>query len=306
MNILTRLRSVENLPTLPEVFFRLQKAVSCSGGNIAQVTSIVEGDPALAAAVLKTANAAFYCSGNAVRVSSVKQAVSRIGFSEVLKISSVLGIVQQFSNTNLLIGYRSFWRHSLSAAGLFQHLAEKVRMSDNGSGVNPDELFAAGLFHDIGILVYDQFFHEEFAKIVDFALSNSVPYLVAEAVVASRETHSMLGSGLLELWRLSPTVVACIRDHHDPFKASGNQRRSVAIAAIGEYLLTRNGTCPCEGDCSVLRSEIWDEAGISMTEEESLRALAACEVEKTDAILSFSAPVFFESSSETRHLLQFI
>ena len=290
MSVLTRIREITNLPTLPEVLIKLKGAISCGDESAAAVSAILEQDPSLASMVLRTANSAMYQGASSRRITEVRQAVMRIGFSEILRISSMLAVIRQFPNTNSLIGYRAFWRHSLTAAGLASALGEKIRTTAVASHCpSLDELFMSGLFHDIGILIYDQYFHEEFARIVDLALTSGMTYLAAEEVLAPRETHAMLGSALLETWRIPPSVLDPVRYHHTPDRAPQSKAVPVAILALTEYLLFTAGVHAFEGTPGLLDAEAWAVLGLNQREEESLLLLTRLEAEKTDTVLFFGS-----------------
>ncbi len=107
MGILTRLRDIANLPTLPEIIAKLRVAISDGERGASEVANIVMQDPALSSMVLRVANSALYAGASSVRrIQDIRTAIMRIGFSEVMKISAVVCAIRQFPNTNSLIGYR--------------------------------------------------------------------------------------------------------------------------------------------------------------------------------------------------------
>ncbi len=158
----------------------------------------------------------------------------------------------------------------------------------------------AGLFHDIGILIYDQFFHEEFAKIVDLALAKSITFLEAEETLAPRETHGMLGAALLETWRIPLNVIDPIRFHHSPLRAPQNHVIPVTIMALTEHLLANAGVSSFEGNPGRINPQYWEILGISSKQEESLTLLAKLEADKSDVVMFFDkSPGLASSGSAT-------
>ena len=234
MSILTNLKDIKDLPTLPEVMVKVQALISSDKGDASTLADIIKQDPALTTTILKTANSAYYNFVNR-RISSISEAIARIGFNEVLKITLAMSVIQQFSNTKSMIGYKAFWRHSLTAANVSLIIIDLIKHDT----LEPyrQELFLAGLLHDIGILIYDQFFHEEFTKIIDFALGQEKTYLSSEGIISPKETHAFIGGALLEIWKLALPVVVAVRNHHSPEKAPEKLRELAAVVSLVEYVL---------------------------------------------------------------------
>ena len=234
MGIISRLKDIVELPTVPEVLVSVQRTVHSAEGGASQLASVVGRDPALAAKILKIANSAYFGAAGR-RISNITTAITRIGFREVGHIAMAVSVVRQFGRHGGTLEPRQFWIHSLAGAGL----AEKVAAHCSGM-IEPHEreqLFLAGLLHDAGILVYDQFFNNELRTVLDYAARCEVSFLAAEAVVCSLEPHPLVGGGLLELWKLDPLIVSGVRFHHDPSRAPQLHRRFCSIIAVVEYLL---------------------------------------------------------------------
>ncbi|MGD9200039.1 MAG: HDOD domain-containing protein [Chitinispirillia bacterium] len=283
MSILTHLREIKELPTLPEVMIKVQKIVNLEKSDAAMLSEIIRQDPSLSSTILKTANSTYYNASNR-RISSLVQAITRIGFDEVLKITLAISAIEQFSNTKTIIGYKSFWRHSLAAAGLAQLI---VSMSKSES-ISDDyqDFFLAGLLHDIGILIYDQFFHSEFGKIIDYALKEDKSYLDAENEISPKETHAFIGGALLEIWKLALPIIGAVRYHHTPEKCPQKLGGIVAVIALTEYILSSSYFGSFEGSSCEINESVWTNAGISPDTKNILYAKAEMESNKAEIILS--------------------
>jgi HD-like signal output (HDOD) protein len=167
VSVLKRLNEITELPTLPEVLLRVQALVNSETGNAKILSKIIGQDPSLSAKVLKVANSVFFSPSNQ-RVSSFPLAIARIGFNEIRNITMAITLIKKMSRKSNMLDYKMFWRHSLSAAYLTQTIASMLPRK-----MTQDEIqvcFLAGLLHDIGILIYDQFFHKEFEEILEYAL----------------------------------------------------------------------------------------------------------------------------------------
>lgn len=294
MSILSRLHKIKELPTLPEVMLKVQTLVNSDEGDANTLANLVRQDPALSSTILRTANSVFY---NPVsrRISSISEAVTRLGFKEVQRLTMAMSVIEKFSKTGNAIVYKSFWRHSITAAGL---AVEIGRMSKSKYEIdNEQDLYLAGLMHDIGILIFDQFFHDEFMQIIDFAKTSSNSYLQAEGIISPKETHAFIGGALLEFWKLSISVIGAVRYHHAQEKCSEKLRGVVSIISLAEYILCNSVQDSFEGKIDIIDDAIWDYVGISSEELSTLYNKATIEAGKTDVLLSMDTG--FASTSDS-------
>ena len=83
--IILQLESIHDLPTLPVVVDTLEKATRNLSTDAAQIADIIKDDPAMTARILKVVNSAVYSA--AEPITSIQQAVARIGFNAVQQIA---------------------------------------------------------------------------------------------------------------------------------------------------------------------------------------------------------------------------
>lgn len=285
MSILTRLREIEELPTLPEVMVKVHGLINSDECDASKLAKIIKHDPALTSTILKTANSSYYNIINR-RISSVTEAIARIGFNEVLKITMAMSVIKKFANTKSIIGYKSFWRHSLTAASMTSIIADMAK--SDCLGEDRQDLFLTGLLHDIGVLIYDQFFHDEFTRIIDFALKEEKTYLYSENVISPKETHAFIGGALLEIWKLTSPVINAVRYHHTPHKCSEKLRGIVAVVSLAEYVLCNGHLGSFEGNITDMDENVWEITGLSPEDTNTLYVKAEEEAGKTDVLLNFS------------------
>ena len=282
MNVLQRLYEITGLPTLPEILLRVQRIVNSEEGNASVLAKIIQQDPALAVKVLKVANSAFFSPANQ-RISSLSHAIARIGFNEIRSIIMAITLIKQFSKKSNILDYKQFWRHSLASAYLSQTIIKvlPVKYSSEESQI----CFLSGLLHDIGILVYDQFFHKEFEQIMNYALSQETSFLRAEQLTAGKEPHQVIGGALLELWKIDAPVISGVRFHHSFEKATANQARFWAVTYLTEFILCIVALGTFEGTIQEENKSIWNILGLSPDMLSTLFAKAETDMEKAGAIL---------------------
>jgi HD-like signal output (HDOD) protein len=283
MNVLQRLFEITGLPALPEIMVKIQQIVNSEEGNAQLLSKIIEQDLSLTAKVLKIANSAFFCTGNK-RISSLPTAIARIGFNEIRSITMAITLIKQLSKKSNFLDYKAFWRHSLSAAYLTQTIAKMLPKKLSNEDLQT--CFLAGLLHDMGILIYDQFFREEFERIMEYAVKQEKSFLAAEQTIAGKETHQMVGSALLEIWKIDIPVISGVRFHHAFDKAPGNHLICVAIAYLAEYILCNWAVGSFEGTIQEINNGVWELLQISSEKLGDMFVKAETEVEKAEIILA--------------------
>jgi len=282
MSLIQHLSEIQNLPTLPEIVLRIQELIMSEEGDATLLSRIIEQDPALTAKVLKVANSAYYGSTRG-RISSISLAITRIGFNEIGHIALAVNFVRQFSHRSNILDYKKFWIHALTAAHVCRMIADE---NADGSFLPEDRhtLFLAGLLHDIGILLYDQFFHKEFEYVIDQALLNEESFIVSEAKHVPTETHGAVGSILLELWKIDFSIIAAVRFHHYPAKAPENYRKFAHVTHLAEFYLCNRILGSFEGTIEGCTEELLSTMNLSNDIMIQFMHNAQLEVERSELL----------------------
>ncbi|CAM5202115.1 HDOD domain-containing protein [Alishewanella longhuensis] len=76
-----KIRQDRLLPTLPEIALRVRQTADDPKVSLAQMAEVIAQDAALSARMMKVANSAFM--GRSIKVSTLSQAVTRIGLSQL-------------------------------------------------------------------------------------------------------------------------------------------------------------------------------------------------------------------------------
>lgn len=296
MNALQRLSRIQELPTLPEMALKIRALIYSDESDASILAKLIEQDPALSAKILKVANSSFYSPEK--KISSIKLAVTRIGFNEVGHIALAISMIKKFSKTSDLLNYKQFWRHSLAAAYLCA-MSGSANVNKNLCSIDSHILFLSGLFHDIGILIYDQYFHEEFEKIIKFAFEKEVSFLEAEKELCNGENHALFGSALLELWKLDLQIVGGVRYHHQPESAPQNFSLISSATYLSEYILCNSGLGHFEGSIPYGNRVAMEILHLSPEIASRLMNLAEYEVERSDLVTALDSESSFSSQLRT-------
>jgi HD-like signal output (HDOD) protein len=174
----------------------------------AQLSSAISADPVLVAHILKISNSVFFITVSG-RINSVKDAIVRIGFNETRKIVMGMAVMKLFHNQNKGSGFDriDFWYHSL----LCGIIAEKV--AKNIGSINSEEAFLAGLLHDLGEILLNEFLPSIFEKSLEETSRRGLPFLDCQTELMNIN-HCDLTSGIFPLWKMPQTITEAILFSH--------------------------------------------------------------------------------------------
>jgi putative nucleotidyltransferase with HDIG domain len=161
--------------------------------------------------MLRLANSAFY--GIPRTISSVQSAVVILGFNTIKSLvlsSSVMkvfadGAGQQFDR-------KRFWKHSIVCAMAAKAI---VRSYMHIKIMDPESAFCAGILHDIGKLIFDQYASADYKEVCDYSRKNNAPLIEAESKVMGMN-HAEVGRLISDKWALPLELESSLVMHHEP------------------------------------------------------------------------------------------
>ncbi|MEM6731196.1 MAG: HDOD domain-containing protein [Myxococcota bacterium] len=105
----------------------------------------LSADPALSAKVISLANSAFFA--RAIPVTSLELAAARIGVRRVRQLIFMQSASQALVSSEVSHILREIWQRSVAVAYVSETIASHLGLE------NPDTTFAAGLLHDLGLMI---------------------------------------------------------------------------------------------------------------------------------------------------------
>jgi len=276
--------SIIGLPTLPTVVSKMIQLVDNPKTSAASLARLISTDQALTARILKLANSAYY--GFPREISTVNMAIVVLGFNTVKDMGLSLSVFDVFKNMENTKSFdiARFWEHSVSCGVASRMLARNYRSRFAG------EAFVAGLLHDIGKVILNQYFHSEFLEIMRLSAEGITLEEAEDQVIGTR--HSQVGCWLAEKWNLPKIISETILHHHDPWNMKKDQL-FVATVHLANHLSHISGmghsgrNVPEELDVRLW--EIFQKSNIPIDEPDmsSLQSEFLIEFDKSEIFLSF-------------------
>ena len=171
-----KLKASGELPSPQGIAFAIVLLTKPANVEIEEVVRLVKSDPAIAAALLKFANAALFGGGRPVV--SLTQAIVRLGFPRVRQIVLGVSLLSKYRvGYCSAFDYGTFWSQSLATAIAAQEISSYTHFS-------PEESFTCGLLAGIGRLALATSFPEEYGEILQSARSTTRARVVGAGTAA--------------------------------------------------------------------------------------------------------------------------
>jgi putative nucleotidyltransferase with HDIG domain len=227
--ILKKLDSIKDLPTLPMIAMEVNRMLNDSRTSINSLSAAIGKDQSIVTKILKIVNSAFY--GVPSKVTTVEEAVVRLGFNSVRNIVVSVSVfdaleIKGFETSSFEV--KDFWKHSIAVATISRYIAEKTRLQD------PDDCFVAGLIHDIGLVILAKYFPDIMIGMMSQVVGDTLTIYEAEKNCI-KVRHSKIGEIIAKKWRLPSSLCDTIKYHHSPNKGAINPEL-VTIVHLGDLV----------------------------------------------------------------------
>ncbi len=203
---------IESLSPVPQTALKLIRMINGTNSTFQEISHEVCQDQVLSARIIRQCNSVSINPG--MKVDSVEKALIRIGEKHLLLIALSLSLENFISSESH--GYSlckgGIFHHSVWTANICRYLAEAT------GNASPDIAYTAGLLHDIGKVVLDQFmnnvhplFYRQFQ-----AINGDLTVLEKELFGIA---HTEAGYRLAARWDMPEFITETILHHHEPEKA---------------------------------------------------------------------------------------
>lgn len=213
--IVAKIEKVNNLPTLPSIALAVNKLLKDYDSPMEDLVALLEKDQSMVMKILRLVNSSFF--GFKSKVKSVGHAVTLLGYNTVQNAVITVSVIEALSLKNKIDSFEidDFWTHSISVGVMSKFIAAHTKLS------SPEDAFTSGLLHDIGKIIWANFFPDELVHILQEIEENSTTFYDAETAL-DLPPHSTLGSVLAKRWMLPAPMVESIKYHHSKKNGMSN------------------------------------------------------------------------------------
>jgi putative nucleotidyltransferase with HDIG domain len=219
---------IDDRPTLPRTVLKITELVNDPKSSAKDIARIITDDQVLTARLLKLVNSSFY--GFPQRISTVNTAIVLLGFDAIRSLLLTTSVFDLFAGRNKKSkrDQEKFWDHSLGCAVGAKVIGNYLRHD------KIEELFVAGLLHDIGKIVEMMYLPDQFARVMAAANQENILMLTAEEKVLGYD-HAEIGRLLAVKWNLPIKLEQVIAHHHQP-AAAGSFIMEAAVVHLADIL----------------------------------------------------------------------
>ena len=249
-------RNLNSLPAMPVIAQKLMALKLDSEEGEKQMMLLIAQDPMISAKIIGLANSPLL--GATRHITTVKDAAMMLGLTRVKSVATGIAVMSLVSKPIGRFDPQELWLHNMSVAFA---MLPVVRAMPGKNRPQDDQIFLAGMLHDIGYLALA---HLDTQRSDDL----HTRFIIEPdrlAIEVEREllevTHDELGAELARHWNLPDEIVAVIRYHHQPNEEKADEGQPlVRIVNITEKLLPQFGLREFVG--SYIAPEEWSALGI--------------------------------------------
>ncbi len=227
-------QSIEALQPIPQVALKILRLIDEEEYDIKALTQEIRKDQVISAKTLKLCNSVMFAGTH--KIESLDHALIYIGLQSLVKLVISASVDDYFNHAGS--GY------SLCKGGLFHHaigtaiIAEKL--ADLTGMVKPGLAYTAGLLHDIGKVVLDQYVSSAYPLFYRQLYDESSSFLDTEKAILGID-HTEVGSDLARKWSFPESLIDVIRYHHRPEDATHNLELAHTVY-LADLLMSRFNT----------------------------------------------------------------
>lgn len=250
------LQIAQKLPASPQILLRLAELVADANASLEDIAKLLRRDASLTARIIRISNSVAYGGGG--DIASVEEAVARVGFVEVYRLTG-LAAAAQLEEQNL-----TFYAHpgvrlrdnTLVTALAAEMLAKRL-------GIDPRAAYAAALLRSMGKLVLEAFVRRTLSPERHYSRSG-IPALITWERELVGMTNAEVAATVLENWKFPVSITEAIRQHYLLQPAEGPHARTALLLNVAAGIACDAGySLPGEATYWELTMEKLQQAGLS-------------------------------------------
>jgi putative nucleotidyltransferase with HDIG domain len=209
------------IPPLPDLVAKLLGLLNKKDAEPSGIALLLQNDQVLVAKMLAMVNSPFYGLNRTIR--TIKEAVMVLGFRGVRSLVLATSAAKYLQRDFACYGHqpRGLWVHAVCVAAGSRQIAQACQSTPDEA----EQLFVAGLLHDIGKML-----------LVTYLDEGGIAPVIGSVCECERAKvgldHTEAGAMVIARWNLAPEIQTIMKAHHggeDPALA-----RSIAVVRLAD------------------------------------------------------------------------
>ena len=267
------LRKLEDLPPMPQIVIKAREVMANPNAGIKDLVKLFEKDQSIVTKVLRLGNSAYY--GVSSKIATVQHAAVLLGQKTLGEVITMAGISNLMGKDLAGYGFDSgdLWRHTLAVGFGAKFLADRVKPHLS------NDAFVAGLIHDAGKIVLDEYVLERKDEVETFMAAEEHTFLDAEKNLLGVD-HAEIAANFCKMWIIPDAITQAIRWHHRPSHSSGSE--IALFLHVADYFAKMSGMGASPDDLNYqMEEDAFESLGL---QEEELDFLLVDVMESVETI----------------------
>ncbi len=197
--LMARMQNQKDFPSFYHTIVEINKTLKSDSSTATQIANIILQDYSLTNKLLRLVNSAFYGACRQA-VSTVSEAVIRLGFTQVQMATASIMFFEQMQNNSQTQELKDESIRSLLSGLIGRELASKWKME------NTEEAFICAMLHNLGRYLIHYYLPDEYTAVKDLMIRNNVgPQAASKAVL--KISFDNLGMGVARYWGMPKEIV---------------------------------------------------------------------------------------------------
>jgi putative nucleotidyltransferase with HDIG domain len=223
--------AIVHIQPIPQVALKIIRTIQSEEFDLRDIARQIRHDQVISANVIRMCNTAYISPQ--LEIQSIDHALLILGVKRVVQfvLSSVMSRFFDCSIHGYALSKGGLYHHAVSTAIVAEQISQLTRRAE------PDTAYTAGLLHDIGKVLLDQFVASALPLFYAQMISEGEHLLNVERSLLGI-THIEAGSRLAELWDF-PLWLKDVIAYHDRPELAQHNRDLAHVIYLADLLISR-------------------------------------------------------------------
>jgi len=249
------LQLAQQIPASPQILLKLSALIDNLNCSLEDIAKLLRRDTTLAARIIRISNSAVF--GTEATIASVEEAVGRVGFSEVYRLTGLAAAAQLANETLIFYAHTGLQLrdNTLITALAVEGLARQLKMDSR-------TVYATALLRSMGKLVLDRYVKKHLSPLQHYNRSG-VPTLITWEENILGCNNASVAALILESWHFPHSITEPIKQHYMTEPPTGEHARVALLLNLASGIACDLGyALPGEANYWELTDEKLDTAGL--------------------------------------------